>query len=134
MKRALQGVLAVLSLIPLNFGLRGLIIGPKDIMPAEHVNAAIDNVMRYQSGYYLSLFMILWWIIPNIEKHTTLFRILVPAIFIGGLGRLASYLTIGSPPAQMIARHILELGAPAFAVWQGYVAKTRPNLSGIDLI
>lgn len=123
MKRALQAVLAILSVIPLWFGLRGLIVGPKDIMPAEHVNAAIDNVMRYQSGYYLSLFMLLWWMIPNIEKHTAVFRILIIAIFIGGLGRLASYLTMGQPPVQMMAGMFLELGAPVLMVWQHLVAK-----------
>lgn len=122
MRRALQIVLAILSLIPLNFGLRGLIIGPVDIMPAEHINAAIDNVMRYQSGYYLSLFMLLWWMIPNIEKHTAVLRILTIAIFIGGLGRLVSYLTLGTPPPQMMAGMFLELGAPVLAVWQHLVA------------
>lgn len=127
MKRALQIVLAILSLIPLNFGLRGLIIGPADIMPAEHVNAAIDNAMRYQSGYYLSLFMILWWMIPNIEKHTALIRILTVAIFIGGLGRLASYLIMGEPPAQMMAGMFLELGAPVLAVWQ-YLVSSKVKL------
>lgn len=124
MKRGLQIILAVLSLIPLYFGLSGLLFGPKLIMPSENINAAIDNVIRYQSGYYLSLFMLIWFILPNIEKHTGVFRILILAIFIGGLGRLYSYLTIGTPPSQMVVGMFLELGAPLLILWQARLAKS----------
>lgn len=123
MKRGLQIVLGVLSLIPLFFGLTGLIKGAAAHLNPEHVTATIDSFTRYQSGFYLSLFIFLWWVIPNIEKHTTVFRILTLAIFIGGVGRLISWMTIGAPPTQMIAGTILELGAPLLMVWQAAVAK-----------
>lgn len=127
MKRGLQIVLGVLSLIPLYFGLTGLFLGAAAHLNPDHVTATIDSFTRYQSGFYLSLFIFLLWVIPNIEKHTTVFRILTLAIFIGGIGRVISWVTIGAPPPQMIAGTLLELGAPVLILWQAAIAK-KANL------
>ena len=123
MKRGLQIVMGMLSLIPLFFGLQGFIKGAAAHLDPQLVTPTIDSFTRYQSGYYLSLFIFLWWLIPNIEKHTPVFRILIFAIFIGGIGRLISYTAVGAPPIQMLIGTALELGAPVLLIWQAAVTK-----------
>ncbi len=47
----------------------------------------------------------------------------IPAVFLGGIGRLLSWLFIGAPPAPYIGFILPEiLGAPAFIYWQWRVA------------
>ena len=123
MKRGLQIVLGVLSLIPLIFGARNLLEGAGVFLPAEQVSAAIDSQFRFQSAYYLGLAALIWYIIPNIEKHTTLFRLIILFLFIGGLGRLYSYVTIGAPPPNMVSGMVLELCLPLLVLWQAKIAK-----------
>ena len=121
MKKTLQIILAVLSLIPLFFGLTGIVLGAGRWLPAEAVTPAIDNQYRYLSAFYLSLAFLIWWMIPNIEKHATPLRILVGAIFIGGAARVLSMVTIGPPPTINILGMFLELGAPLILVLQARI-------------
>ena len=121
MKKTLQIILAVLSLIPLFFGLTGIVLGAGRWLPAEAVTPAIDNQYRYLSAFYLSLAFLIWWMIPNIEKHATPLRILVGAIFIGGAARVLSMVTIGPPPTINIWGMFLELGAPLILVLQARI-------------
>lgn len=121
MKKTLQIILAVLSLIPLFFGLTGIVLGAGRWLPPEAVTPAIDNQYRYLSAFYLSLAFLIWWMIPNIEKHATPLRILVGAIFIGGAARVLSMVTIGPPPTINIWGMFLELGAPLILVLQARI-------------
>lgn len=123
MKRGLQITLSILSLIPFAFGLLNMFYGAGRFVPTEHVTAALDSQFRFQSAYYFSLAIVIWWIIPTIENHTTLFRIIVLSLFLGGLVRLYSYFTIGVPPQTMFAGMILELCLPLLLFWQSQVAK-----------
>ena len=123
MKRGLQIVLGVLSLIPLLFGGRNLLQGAGVFLSPEQVNAAIDSQFRFQSAYYMGLAFLIWFIIPNIEKHTAIFRLIILFLFIGGVGRLYSYVTIGAPPSNMIAGMVLELCLPLLIIWQARIAK-----------
>lgn len=60
MKRALQVVLGVLSLIPLAFAVMGLISGAGYFMPDGGYPAGLDNQLRYLSGVYLLVSLLLW--------------------------------------------------------------------------
>jgi len=53
----------------------------------------------------------------RLKNRGAVLRILVLAIFLGGLARLYSYLTIGPPPLRAIGGMVLELGAPVLALW-----------------
>ena len=123
MKLGLQITLGVLSLIPLFFGVTGLLWGTSQFMPAEQVIPALDNQFRYWAGFYLVLAFLLWWAIPNIEQHTTLLRIVCLALVIGGLGRLISHLTVGPGDPPQFAGMILELGSVVFVFWQAMLVK-----------
>lgn len=68
--------------------------------------------------------VIVYWVIPAIDKQTTLFRLLIGGIFLGGIGRLSSALSVGIPPIQFIAVIVLELiGMPLLILWQSSILK-----------
>lgn len=123
-RRALQGVILLLSLIPLTFGSMGLVFGAEPLSGGLPVTASLDNQFRFMAGWYLVLAALIWWIVPRIERETAVFRIVCGAIFLGGLGRLASIAALGSPVTSMIAGLALELVVPLLAVWQTRVGRT----------
>ena len=124
MKLGLQIGLGVLSLIPLFFAVMGIMNGASFFMPDGGYPAAIDNQLRYLSGIYLLVTMLLWWSIPNIEKQGVVLAFVCAAIFIGGLARFLSYSTVGPGLDQQFAGMLLELGSPIFLIWQRLVARS----------
>jgi hypothetical protein len=61
--------------------------------------------------------------VPTIERHGTLIRIVTLALFLGGVARAISWAAVGQPPSFQIAAMILEMSAPLFAIWQSKVAR-----------
>jgi hypothetical protein len=131
-KRALQVVSAVLGIIPVVTGLIGL-RGLSDPLyaPVSTPHAILlDTNLRFFSGLWLGLGLALLWLIPSIDRQTTLFRVIWGAIFVGGIGRLRSILLAGTPPAPFVSFTVLEIiGAPAFIYWQHRVAQAASSLS-----
>ncbi|MEM1051721.1 MAG: DUF4345 domain-containing protein [Pseudomonadota bacterium] len=123
MRRALQVVIAILSLAPFGFGLTNLYVGAARYMPKEAVNAGIDSQFRFESGIYFSIALLLWWMIPRIERVTVPFRIVVLGIFIGALGRVLSYLQLGPAPGFAAFGMFFELSLILLLIWQAKVAK-----------
>lgn len=122
MKRGLQIALGVLSLIPLFFAGLGLVEGAGRFLP-DGAPPALDNQYRYFSSIYLVVTFTIWWAIPNIERHKVPVRIIAGCIFLGGLARLYSHLTVGPGQPEQFAGMILELAAILFIPWQAAVAK-----------
>ena len=89
MKLGLQIILGILSLIPAIVSILGITQGAVRFIP-DSVTVDFDSHYRYLTGYYLSLSLLVWWIIPQIEKHKTLLRIICGGIFFGGIGRIIS--------------------------------------------
>lgn len=116
MKKTLQIVLLILSLIPLYFGITGVVFGASQWLAGGTVTPEIDNQYRYLSAFYLSLAFLIWWMLPNIEKHTTPLRILIGVIFLGGLARAYSHMTVGAPPTTNVVGMLMEFGSPVI-VW-----------------
>ena len=122
MKRGLQVFLGVFSLIPVIFALLGFLAGAGRLSP-EGVAVDLDNQYRYFSGMYLVVAFLLWSIIPAIEKHGRTLFLISAAIFIGGLGRIVSYMTMGAPSQDLMVGMGIELVVPVvFVVWQRAVA------------
>jgi len=91
----------------------------------------LDTNLRFFSGVWLGLGLALFWLIPSIERQTILFRAIWGAIFVGGIGRVLSIVSVGTPPASFIFFTMLEvLGAPLFIYWQHQVAQAAVPLSG----
>lgn len=123
MKLGLQVILGILSLIPLLVSILGVAVGLGRWLPAEMITAEFDSHYRYLTGYYLSLTAIAWWMIPSIEKHTTLFRFIGGGIFFGGVGRVMSMIQVGAPRPMSIFFTVLELSFPLLMVWQTWLAR-----------
>ncbi|MEC7289343.1 MAG: DUF4345 domain-containing protein [Pseudomonadota bacterium] len=123
MKLGLQIGLGILSLIPLVFSVMGVMAGASYFMPDGGYPAALDNQLRYLSAIYVLVTFLLWWAIPNVEKHGTLLAFICAAIFIGGLARLVSHLTVGPGQPEQMAGMALELISPLFLIWQRLVAR-----------
>ncbi|MEO0881945.1 MAG: DUF4345 domain-containing protein [Pseudomonadota bacterium] len=122
MKRGLQIALGVLSLIPLLFAGLGIAQGAAYFLP-DGAPAALDNQYRYFSAIYLVVTFTIWWVLPNIEQHKVPVRIIAGVIFLGGLARLLSHLTVGPGQPEQFAGMILEIAVILFIPWQAAVAR-----------
>ncbi|MGD0189453.1 MAG: DUF4345 domain-containing protein [Rhizomicrobium sp.] len=125
-KRALQIVTGLLGIIPVATGLIGL-MGVHDPLYASAgvpANALVDSNLRFFAGVWLGLGVSIYWLIPHIERQTTLFRAVWGMIFLGGIGRLLSMLLLAPPPLPFVAFTLLEvIGAPVFVIWQSRLAR-----------
>lgn len=125
-KRALQIATGVLGAVPVLTGIVTM-FGLSDPIYASAglpANALLDSNLRFFGGIWLGLGLAIYWMIPDIEKQTALFRILWGMIFLGGVGRLLSMIFLGLPPAPFIAFTVLEIvGAPLFIAWQARLAR-----------
>jgi hypothetical protein len=123
-KRLLQITVFLLSLLPLSFGLLGMAVGISRFNPEGQIaNVNLDSQFRFLSGWYLGLAILAWWIALRIEQHTTLFRIICIAVFLGGCGRLMSIATVGVPDQKFLMVLGVELLFPLLIVWQSNVSK-----------
>jgi Domain of unknown function (DUF4345) len=127
MRKSLQITLLILSLIPLFFGLTGVIFGTGRFLPVDAIVPQLDNQFRYLSGIYLLVSCLIWWMVPTIERHGTLLRIITLALFLGGVARAISWASVGQPPVFQIGAMFLEMSAPLFALWQSRVARQHPS-------
>jgi len=120
-RRIFQGILAVLSLIPLV----GLAIafgpGPAFFFPeGAAVPVDLDNQWRYLSGVYACVTGAIWWTLPRVETRLAPLRIVSAGVMLGGVGRIVSIAARGLPDeATMIWGLGLELGVvPLLLLWQ----------------
>jgi hypothetical protein len=122
----LQLCTAVLALIPIAtgiatlLGVRDPIYRPLGLPPAP----ILDSNLRFFGGVWLGVGLAMLWLVPSIEHQGVLFRALWVAVFLGGVGRLLSWIMIGAPPRPFIGFTLLELvGAPLFIYWQYRIAQ-----------
>ena len=97
MKRTLQVIIAVLSVLPLAVGTLGFIFGAGLFLPAGMATPKLDSQFRFLSAWDVGLALVVWWIIPQIEYQTALFRIVRLAVFLGGVGRVIAWYLTRSP-------------------------------------
>jgi hypothetical protein len=116
-------MLAVLSLLPLTFGVLGISLGANRFMPGGMVSANLDSQFRFLSAWYLGLAVLAWWMLPQIEKHTVLFRIICGAVFLGGVARLFAVMASGMPDTRFVIVMVIELLFPLLIPWQAMVAR-----------
>jgi hypothetical protein len=123
MKRTLQWIVLILSLLPLSVGTLGLLRGVEFYIPVAAANPNLDSQFRFMSGWDVGLAVIIWWIVPRIGQQTALFRIVSLAVFLGGLGRLAAWHYSGTPATAVLLVAAIELLVPALIPWQARVAR-----------
>jgi hypothetical protein len=131
-RRNLQIATAVLAAVPVVTGVLGLsgLGDPLYAALALPADATLDSNLRFYSGVWLGLGLAACWLVPRIERETRLFRILWLMIFMGGIGRLISLLSVGMPYPPFVVFTLLEVaGAPLFVWWQHRVALATPSAS-----
>jgi hypothetical protein len=122
MRRTLQIIVALLSLLPLTVGTLGFVMGASLFLPTGVATPKLDSQFRFLSAWDVGLACIVWWIIPRIERETPLFRLVCLAVFAGGVGRVLAWHVSGSPGAAFIAVTVAELLIPLLIPFQAHVA------------
>ena len=128
MRRALQVGTAIVGLVPLVTGILGFYYGARGPLYSDAEtcrSVLLDSNLRYFHGMWLGAGLATFWMIPRIERETSLFRAIWLMVFLGALGRITAMLAYG-PPANRIFLlfGVVELvGAPVFVVWQQRVAR-----------
>lgn len=90
------------------------------------VPADLDSHFRYLSGLLFAAGIGFATCVPGIERRTGRFRLLALLVFVGGLGRLVSYFSIGAPGPGHVFGLAMELVAvPLLVLWQARVAAAR---------
>ncbi len=131
-KITLQVTLVILGAIPLITGTLTLLQGVRALnifgVPfSENTtgNIILDSEMRFLGAIWTGIGVMVYAIVPTIEKQTLLFRLIITAIILGGIGRLLSVVLVGTPPALFMALIALELvGMPLLILWQSRLASS----------
>ena len=132
-KNVLRSILAVIGLVAVITGALGVQAGVMDefygISVSQHPGHIIlDSNLRYFSGLWLGLGLIMFWMIPSIETHKILFRLMAGMIFIGGVGRVISMFAIGLPSIPFVIFTGLELAFPLLIILQKRIIVKDTNI------
>ena len=122
-KRAFQLTFAVLALIPLSMGLLNIVRGVAQHIPTEAITSSLDSYHRFGSAWFLGLGVIVLWMLPRIEEHGGLFRVIAWLMFLGGIARVLSAIQYGMPVLPMQLAGALELCFPLFIWWHNKVVE-----------
>jgi hypothetical protein len=125
-RRLFQGIVGLLSLVPLIGLAIGLTSGVAYFLPAgSAIDPDLDNQFRYLSGVYTAVTIAIWWTLPRLEERLAPLRIVCAGIVLGGIGRLASMATHGPPEDRtMVAGVVLEVViVPLLLVWHTRLAR-----------
>lgn len=123
-KKTLQIVLGLASLAPLIIGLMDYIPGvPKYFPTGTEIPAELDSEFRFMVGAFMAYALMGYYIVRNIETAVWPLRIMCIGVFVGGLGRLISILTVGAPPTGLYISMVVELAFPLLILWQNSVIK-----------
>jgi len=123
-KRLLQIVMALTLLLPLSAALAGTLGGPHFLGKPPVIPVDLDSHFRYISGLFLGMLLLFASCIPNVERHGPRLRMLAFMVFIGGLFRFLSLVTIGVPSiGHQIGLGIELVELPLILVWQARVAR-----------
>lgn len=98
MELPIQILLILVSLICFFGGMNLLIKGAHFFLP-EIDNpsiAIIDNLLRFLSGIYFSAGFLLFWVANNVKEYHAIIYFLGFMVMFSGIGRLISYLKVGS--------------------------------------
>lgn len=124
-KRIMQAVLGLIGIFTLYTAYLGFAYGAVNLyygFPAGQEYSQglriLDSNLRFYSGLWLGIGIILFWMIPRIDRDQTTLRVMALFFFLGGVGRLISIFTCGLPSYLYLAFVPLELGFPLLVLWQ----------------
>ena len=129
-RKIFQIILAIIGLIAVITGVMGMAGGIGDEFYGVDANRGIegniilDSNLRYFSGLWLGLGLILFWMIPSVEQKGLIFRLIAVMIFIGAIGRIYSMVSFGVPSIPFIIFTLLELLFPLLIIWQQRISRS----------
>jgi len=133
-KRSLQIGMALIGLAPLITGALGFYNGARGPLYTDAdtcLSVLLDSNLRYFHGMWFGAGLVTYWLIPRIERETSLFRAIWFMVFLGAAGRIVSILSLGVPknPTFLFLFSVELLGAPIFIYWQSRVAKAALTIA-----
>ena len=89
-------------------------------------NIRLDNNFRYLVGWYFGMTFITAWVAWTLPRQSTLIYLLALSLLLAGIGRLISYLTLGTDTRNS-AHMAIELVLPWIMIILNYLRlkKTR---------
>jgi len=85
-----------------------------------------DNQYRFGFGVFFAQGLALLFFLRNIQLHANVFRFVVLALFIGGIGRLTNIVEFGLVDDQVVGPTVIELVIiPLIALWHQRVIKNQ---------
>jgi hypothetical protein len=131
-KRLLQLVVALGCVVPLAAGAVGVMHGPEMLHGVgKDIPADLDSHFRYLSGLLFGIGLAFASCIPGIEDKTARLRLLSLLVFVGGLSRLHSLISVGLPGTGHVFGLAMELGVvPLLVLWQARVASIAKAAGG----
>lgn len=113
MEAVLKYILYAIALVVAITGLNVLFGGASAIPgSAGGVEATVDNELRFFCVFWLAYGGFCVWVARNIQAQYTFIPFIALVFFVGGLGRLISMLSVGSPATILIPAMILEFVIP----------------------
>lgn len=129
LRRFLQILVAVFSLVPILAGLDGMLLGSAMLEAHGSTNITMDSHFRYLSGLLLGIGLGFLSCLPQIELKTPRFQVLVGIVVLGGIGRLYSLIIVGTPSHGMMFGLGMELlMTPLLGLFQLSVAHQQKQL------
>lgn len=124
-KRIMQVILGLISILSIYTAYQGIAYGAvnwyygfADSQDYSKGLLMLDSNVRFYSGLWLSIGIVLFWITPRVEHEKAMLRVIAIFFFLGGIGRLISILTCGIPSPIYFIYVLLELSFPLLTLWQ----------------
>lgn len=119
------------AFIPLYFGVTGTLSGGAPLAGGDLGAAAgpLDNQFRYLCGVYIGIAVMLFYSVGDVAGRAAVFRLAMLAVFIGGVSRMVSYLSVGNAAPWQESGMVVEMVTPVVLVlWQWMVLKASRNV------
>ena len=116
--RLLQAAVSAAALVPILAGGSGVLRGVEMMEKAGPAPADLDSHFRYLSGLLLGIGFAFLAAVPRLGRHHPLFVTLSLIVILGGLARLLSLVTAGTPTGGHLFGLTMELGiVPLLLLW-----------------
>jgi hypothetical protein len=119
MVRGLRALIALIGVVAVVAGLITVLAGADSLLGVGQVDARIDSEMRFYAAFWVALGAVALWVSSRAEHEVGVVRAIAAAIFLGGLARVISIISVGEPHSSQLVLMGLELSIPPILVaWQ----------------
>jgi hypothetical protein len=126
MRRGLQVVLAVGGLVAIGTGLMHIAGGVSTFPGSPSAENAVDNEARFLAAFWVAFGAVALWLVPRVEREKLALRALGGALFLGGLARVVSVISVGEPDQLQYVLMAIELIlGPLLIAWQAMLRRAE---------